>query len=488
MAKSKLNPGERDFFSRVSRAVFANPFTAERERLDMQIAGITDWLPENERIGKANAEITARIGKLERGNRADIRQYGGRDRVLLETSFLFEFFHRYLERFDRFIREQIRAGEKSLPVPFARQAFADLRRRGFGEDAVQRYFELVFQLRRAYFFIDRGLVGHSAAMKDLRRQLWNSVFTRDIDLYNRFLWDRMEDFSTLLLGETGTGKGTAAAAIGRSGFIPFDPHGGRFVESFPRSFVSLNLSQFPENLIESELFGHCKGSFTGAVDDYEGLFDRCSPHGAIFLDEIGEVSIPVQIKLLKVLQERSFTPVGSHRNHRFHGRVIAATNRPVEALRSPACLRDDFYYRLCSDIITVPPLRERIRQDPGELEELTLLLVERMLGAPSTEVVTRVLEVIRTGLGNDYPWPGNVRELEQCIRSVLLNGRYDNPRFPDGSQEDAFLHAVRKGELNASQLLTAYCRRLHRLHGSYEAVGRVTGLDRRTVKKYITRS
>jgi len=485
MPQCRLRAEEREFFSRVSRAVFTNPFTEERVQLDMQIAEVSGRLSEDERIARANARITTRIEQLEKNGRADIRQYRGGDRLLLETSFLFEFFHRFLERFDGFIREQARAGERSLKVPFVRQAFSYLGRRGFAEDAVQRYFELVFQLRRAYFFIDRSLVGRSAAMRELRRQLWNNVFTRDIDLYNRHLWDRMEDFSTLLLGETGTGKGTAAASIGRSGFIPFDPGSGRFVESFSRSFVSLNLSQFPENLIESELFGHCKGAFTGAVDDYEGLFDRCSPHGAIFLDEIGEVGVPVQIKLLKVLQERSFSPVGSHRNHRFHGRVIAATNQPVAMLRGRAGMRDDFYYRLCSDVIVVPPLRERIRQDPDELEDLTALLVERMLGVPSSEVVARVLDVVQDGLGPDYPWPGNVRELEQCIRSVLLNGRYENPRMKTDRREDDYLRAVRHGELTASQLLAGYCRRLYRHLGTYEAVARTAGLDRRTVKKYI---
>lgn len=151
-------------------------------------------------------------------------------------------------------------------------------------------------------------------------------------------------------------------------------------------------------------------------------------------------------------------------------------------------MRDDFYYRLCSDIITVPPLRERIRQDGNEIEDLTVLLVERILGVPSSEVVTRVLEVIHHRLGSDYPWPGNVRELEQCIRSVLLRGRYENPRLTEDSEADIFLGAVRNGALTASRLLAGYCRRLHRQHGSYEAVGRITGLDRRTVKKYIQRS
>jgi transcriptional regulator with GAF, ATPase, and Fis domain len=132
-------------------------------------------------------------------------------------------------------------------------------------------------------------------MKSLRLSLWNKIFTHDIDFYNRYLWDKMEDFSTLLLGETGTGKGTAALALGRSGFIPLDKRKKTFEKSFTRSFVSLNLSQFPETLIESALFGHKKGAFTGAIENYEGVFDRCSPYGSILLDEIDEISKPIQI-------------------------------------------------------------------------------------------------------------------------------------------------------------------------------------------------
>ena len=157
-------------------------------------------------------------------------------------------------------------------------------------------------------------------MKKLRQDLWTNVFTHNIDLYDRYLWNRMEDFSTLLLGETGTGKGTAAMAIGRSGFIPFNEREKTFVESFTRSFVSLNLSQFPDTLIESELFGHKKGAFTGAVKDHRGVFDHCSPYGAILLDEIGELSTPIQIKLLQVLQDRKYLAGGQPYRGAFPGK------------------------------------------------------------------------------------------------------------------------------------------------------------------------
>jgi transcriptional regulator with GAF, ATPase, and Fis domain len=341
-------------------------------------------------------------------------------------------------------------------------------------------------MRRAYYFIHRGIVGRSRAMKELRLALWNNVFTHDIMLYSRHIWSRMEDYSTMLLGETGTGKGISAAAIGRSGYIPFDEKQGRFHESFTRAFVPLNLSQFSEQLIESELFGHKKGSFTGAVADHDGVFSRCSPHGAIFLDEIGEVSIPVQIKLLQVLQEREYSPVGSHQKLRFPGRVIAATNRPVQRLRAEGAFRDDFFYRLCSDLITVPPLRERIRQEPEELDDLIDHMLARIVGKQAPGIARDVKTDIRAHVPRDYAWPGNVRELEQCIRRVLLKRSYEAEALPrEAGGAEAFVRGVAEGRLSYTELVAGYCKLLYDMHGTYEAVSRKTGLDRRTVKKYV---
>jgi sigma-54 specific flagellar transcriptional regulator A len=180
-------------------------------------------------------------------------------------------------------------------------------------------------------------------------------------------------------------------------------HRSQWFFRFGDSFIAINLSQFPETLIESELFGHTKGSFTGAIDHHAGVFERCSAHGALFLDEIGEVSAPVQIKLLRVLQDRTFTPLGSHETRRFAGRVIVATNRPLAELRAEARFRDDFYYRLCSDVIQVPTLRQRIAESPQELEGLVRrLLVARIAGEPQADLVSLVLEAIERDLPRDY--------------------------------------------------------------------------------------
>lgn len=483
--KQGLGNADRDFFRKISEAAFANPFGKGRTDLDLKIAG---WQTgdQNGALEEVLQMVSARVSKLESDGRADIRIYRGNDLELVEIIFLFDIFHRYLGDFDGLILEQIKAGDSPCPVSFAEDVLSNLAKRGFDRERALKIFGIYYQIRRAYYFIDRGLVGQSPSMMTLRMHLWNSVFTHNMRWYDDFLYDRMEDFATLLLGETGVGKGAAAAAIGRSGFIPFDVRKGCFAGSFTRNFISINLSQYPESLIESELFGHKKGSFTGAVDSHEGVFSRCTENGSIFLDEIGDVSVPVQIKLLQVLQERIFSAVGSHTRLRFHGRVIAATNKPIDELRREKKFRDDFFYRLCSDIITVPTLRERIQEDRSELETLLSHLVSRMIGTARGEVVDMVKDALRRDVGKDYPWPGNVRELEQAVRRILITRHYrGDSRISSPDLRERLIRGIDTGTLDADALVKRYCYLLHRKYKTYEEVARRTLLDRRTVKKYV---
>jgi DNA-binding NtrC family response regulator len=405
---------------------------------------------------------------------------------VMRTGFLFEIYHRFAAALDELISRQIQVGDSPCPVRFATEALDLFRRRGFTEEEALRFFGIFYQLRRGFYFISKGLVGQSPCMEELRRRLWSNLFTHDVRWYDRYLWNRMEDFSTMLLGETGSGKGTAAAAIGRSGFIPYLPAKGCFAESFTRTFISLNLSQYPEALIESELFGHKKGAFTGAIEAHEGVFARCSPHGGIFLDEIGEVSIPVQIKLLQVLQERTFSPVGSRDTLRFRGRVIAATNQPLQELRERKLFRDDFFYRLCSDMITVPPLRQRLHEAPEELGLLIEQVVLRMTGESAPELVEVLRKEIQRVVSPDYLWPGNVRELEQAVRRILLTRSYagSQPR-KETDLASRLSQGLADGVLKAEELLSGYCKLLYEKYGTYEEVRRRTDLDPRTVKKYL---
>ncbi len=474
------------FFRDVARAAFANPFGAERSALDRALAGAEEGRAARSAVEGMIAAVAREVAALEGEGLANLRRYDGETLELMRVVFLFDAFHRFLVPMDRHIEDQIRAGPDPIPAPFAREAVDWLARRGFSSEASVRYAGVFFQLRRAYYFIARELIGASPSMRAFRERLWQNVFTRDVRWYDRYLSDRMEDFSTLLLGETGTGKGAAAAAIGRSGYIPYDARAGRFKESFTRAFNALNLSQFPETLIESELFGHRRGAFTGATERHEGVFARCSPHGAIFLDEIGEVAEPVQVKLLQVLQERRFSPVGSRETHRFSGRVIAATNRPLDALRRAGRFRDDFYYRLCSDVIVVPTLRERIAEHAEELPTLVREILVRITGGEAPDLAEDVLARLAKHPGRAYTWPGNVRELEQAVRQTLLAGAYA-PRPNRGDESDSARMPVgwRDGVWTATDVLAAYCRRLYDRFGSYEEVARRARLDRRTAKKYV---
>ena len=318
-------------------------------------------------------------------------------------------------------------------------------------------------------------------MVRLRMHLWNAVFTCRPDWYLEYLCGRMEDFSTLLLGETGTGKTAAARAIGLAGFIPFDGERGRFVESFSGTFIAINLAQYAAGLIESELFGHRKGAFTGAVDAHKGVLETCGRHGTVFIDEIGDVDPPTQTKLLTVLQDRCFSPVGSHDRLRFNGRVLAATHRDLGQLRQSGQFRDDFYYRLCSDVIEVPSLRQRLAEDPGELGIMVTALVARIVGPQAGAFA----KAIQHRLPRDHEWPGNVRELEQAVRRICLTGEYRPQARPSQRKRGGLGEQVEKGALNADDLLTAYCRMLHGRHGTYQEVARITGMDRRTVRKYV---
>ena len=485
--KRTLAPRIRDYFRLVYHAILANPFDDARADVDLKLSGLSPSTPRKKRLEKAIHEIRKQIEHVESGGPADVNAFSGSDRQLVQAAYLFDFFYRYREKFDRLITDQIAAGDTTVKVPFANEAFLFLRKKGFTGESTTRYFALSYQLRRAYHFMTRRLVGRSAVMKKLRFDLWNNIFTHQIDFYEKYLLNRMEDFSTLILGETGTGKGTAAMAIGCSGFIPFLIRKKGFQVSFTKSFVSINLSQFPETLIESELFGHKKGAFTGAVKDHIGVFGRCSPYGAILLDEIGETSQQLQIKLLEVLQSRFFSPVGSHVKSRFEGRVIAATNRPIDDIRQQRIFRDDFYYRLTSDIIMVPPLRMRIQENPGELNDLLSYTIERIMGQPSPELTQIILDVIDQKLGPDYPWPGNVRELEQCVRRVILKKNYEGDTRSEFTQDlkTQLTQGIASGEMDAQHLLAGYCTLLYRRYGTFEDVARRINIDRRTVKKYI---
>jgi Nif-specific regulatory protein len=206
----------------------------------------------------------------------------------------------------------------------------------------------------------------------------------------------------LIRGESGVGKELVAAAI----------HYNSRRSALP--FIKVNLAALPETIIESELFGHEKGAFTGALAQRKGRFELAHT-GTIFLDEIGDLSPATQVKLLRVIQEREFERVGGNQTIRVDVRIIAATNRDLEALSAEGRFRQDLYYRLNVFPIHVPALRER----KADILLLTDHFVEKYAKATHKEV--RRIATPAIDLLMSYHWPGNVRELENCVeRAVLL--------------------------------------------------------------------
>jgi len=208
--------------------------------------------------------------------------------------------------------------------------------------------------------------------------------------------------NVLIYGESGTGKELVAKAIHRHSQVADKP------------FVPITCSAIPESLLESELFGHVKGSFTGAIADKAGLFQQADG-GTAFLDEIGELTPIIQTKLLRVLQEREFMPVGSTKTRQVNVRIIAATNRDLEEEIIKGNFREDLYYRLAVVPIRVPPLRER-KEDVPLLVEHFLEKYSKLMGKKVQTISSYGLEVLM-----EYDFPGNVRELENIIeRGVAL--------------------------------------------------------------------
>ena len=230
------------------------------------------------------------------------------------------------------------------------------------------------------------IVGNSAALLDLLRRVDQVAPT---------------DSSVLIYGETGTGKELIARAI-------HDRSARK-----DRPLVKVNCSAISAGLVESELFGHVKGAFTGAVERRIGRFELADG-GTLFLDEVGELPLETQVKLLRVLQEREFEPVGSNRSVRVDVRIIAATNRNLRESITAGSFRSDLFYRLNVFPLDVPPLRER-RSDIPQLAMFFLSRYSRNLGKKMEGISAAATERLK-----NYLWPGNVRELQNVIERALI--------------------------------------------------------------------
>ena len=312
---------------------------------------------------------------------------------------------------------------------------------------------------------DITLIGRSAAFIEVMKQVGRMAVT---------------NLPVLLMGESGTGKEVVASAIHRRSSRANQP------------FVAVNCGAIPADLIESELFGHLKGSFTGADRDRRGLWEEADG-GTVFLDEITETSLAFQVKLLRALQEGEVRRVGSNRTERVDVRVIAASNRDVEMEVNAGRFRQDLFYRLNVVTIVLPPLRERTE----DILPLAQRFVEEVYAlSPTVRFAPDSLELLER-----YPWPGNIRELENAIvrAAALCDGtirvadlpeRVRNYQSRSTASPSSKVNSVNNKDewLPLAEVEARYVARvLEHTRGNKQAAARLLQVDRKTVERILKR-
>ncbi len=275
----------------------------------------------------------------------------------------------------------------------------------------EHFVELVELVAQEIITLHLEITSRENRIKELNKELgsrykYDNMIGKSKPMQSLYaLLDKIKgaDSTVMIQGDNGTGKELIAKAIHYNSVRK------------EKAFVIQNCSAFNDNLLESELFGHVKGSFTGAARDKKGLFE-IADKGTFFLDEIGDTSPQMQVKLLRVIQEGTFTPVGGIETKKVDVRIVAATNRPLKEMVESGTFREDLYYRLNVINIRVPPLRER-KEDIPLLSEF-FLTKSAEKGGPKKILTKRALEKLY-----DYTWPGNVRELQnEMERLVVLSG------------------------------------------------------------------
>ncbi len=507
-----FSPRERPIAELIANIAFGNPFNDvriawEREALEaefVETGPVYRYLPDAgyDAMFPNVPALHRRAEKFARDAREQLRsghEATPADLRLYEELVCYVLYNRHMSVFLEPTRQSLKSPDWGGPVrswPEFREelrAYLEIPGRSLpSQYQPEHVFAVCFQVARAFHAIFEYIVGSSTATARLREAVWQSIFTHDMRRYMRMLYPRMAHVTTLITGPSGTGKELVAQAIGRSRYLAFDEKEKQFARS---RYTALNLSAFVPTLIESELFGHIRGAFVGALDR-KGWLEQCSgSDDTVFLDELGELDEAIQVKLLRVLQERCFVRVGetTDRPREFHGKIIDATNRDLAATMRAGRFREDFYHRLCDDHIVTPSLAEQLAERPQDLAQMVRFLVSRILGertmcAREADALTgEAVEWIEGNL-EDYPWPGNVRELSRCVRNVMIRGSYRPPTSPrDGAGGlgpiEEFLHNVRNVELTDERLRGRYYALAYSRSGeNWTEAARRLGVNWRTVR------
>jgi DNA-binding NtrC family response regulator len=518
-----LDPAERSFLGPVAWLHAVNPFHRRWERRlrealgPERLAGLEDgsrlaWGP----LGTAKDGLSEPLAQLVPIVAARLRagvSATAEELAVYQGAAIYHLWDQFGDRIQRIVDENGVA--VSFYDDFLRAYGSLFEHPGLVVPEPGHLLALFYQARRACSFITTKIAGRSGTAGRSREAIWLAIFGSDVYGYTGELYKRMDDFSVLITGETGTGKDLAAECIGWSRYIPFDVDKRRFATTFAGDFHAHNLCEVPAELVESALFGHKKGSFTGASTDMVGWLELPEANGTLFLDEVGEIPLHVQPKLLRPLQNREILRIGESKPRRIKGRFLFATLRDLEAMSQRGEFRADLFERMNVIRVHMPSLRE-LRADGGLLD-----YVDGFVGAKLDDqarrcaVTMQVMRSIQDELG-DYDWPRNLRELKNFTERCLL--RLDEtgpdttePSHPDPAptvtmedprsashglpeapasvcvpSSDILGQQAKAGAVDYRELLRAYVTRIYVLTGQNKAeTARLTGFHRRTLAQWI---
>jgi transcriptional regulator with AAA-type ATPase domain len=495
-----VNAHERSLLRITSDLAYSNPFVPERVELERAalgaefVAGEPVWSVQVEDPDRPRTNVWKIIALLEplverlRQQLERVRDVPAGDLALYQDAVLHVIYHHAFPHFVEAIFNSVKQKRLSFYPQFQAEWEHYFQVPGVSlptNHDPRHIFACFYQIVRAFHNIFLCIIGGSLSAARLRASVWNSIFTHDLRRYWRGIYAHMADFPTLIMGPSGTGKELVARAIALSRYVPFDDVKLTFEHESEHDFLPINVAALPATLIESELFGHRRGAFTGALEDRKGWLEICPPSGSVFLDELGDLEFALQVKLLRVIETRTFHPLGSTASRKFQGKLIAATNRDLATDMQNGRFREDLYYRLCADVILTPPLREQVRESPEVMRDLIHYMALRVAGSEAEPLAREAEDWIRHHLTPGYAWPGNYRELEQCVRNVLIRKQYLPPESRVPSNAESLSEDLSKGRLTADELLRRYCTLVYAETGSYEETARRLMLDRRTVKSKV---
>ena len=491
-----MNVGDLDFLlTEIHALAFVNPFGKERDRIEARILSkmgfVNSLIDSNPIFTKEFNQVLQWVWVGEKALLdGKVKEFQSSHSDRIASLAYFSLYHEIVDDLDRLIESP--EGDSIANRKLFRRIEEGIRKRSplirgmsnpmWGNPG--HLFSCFYQLRRAFLCLFQEIVGQSDPIRSLRMRVWESVFTQDMLSYQQWMHESVGRFPTLVLGPSGSGKEIVARAIGLSRFIPYDPQSGQFASKPRDSFRPVNLSALSETLIESELFGHRKGSFTGAIRDHAGIFETAGVHGTVFLDEIGEVPESIQVKLLRLLQSGEFQAIGSEERSFYEGKIIAATHRDLDAEMRAGRIREDFFYRLCGDQVNTVALHEILASRPDEIIGSVHYICSRLFGREGAgELSSRVVDTLRAQVPQNYEWPGNFRELEQAVRNVIVRNEY--VPVLRGEESNSIETVYENTEVSLAQWSATYARKAFENAGSYREAARRLKIDQRTLKKLV---